>query len=527
MAKGDVARHRAKQRDARPDQYRRSRDHQSVDAARREKSLNGDPAVNISVFEAARFELIYNSGGRVSARHFQDITLGAGLRWSALQSGKTPLPTSPVLRINLKAEKGSSTLKRLFFFSACLVIALALILNWASGQQMFEGQLEIVHFKAPELPPPALINSPPPMNAAGPQAPQQPLQPGAGPGIPPPQPAPDSQPAPSFGSNGITWINSSPLTMKKLRGKVVLIDFWEYTCINCIRTLDTNKKWYARYHSDGFVIIGVHDPEFSIAFSVANARKAIERFKLTYPIVVDDDRVIWNEYHSDSWPNRFLIDANGYVRYHRSGEGGDSAFEHAIQQLLEQAHPGLKFTADAVPPPEDDFSPGCGIPTGEMYVGDWYGRGVLANPEGYHDGQTVNYKLPAAVDDGRVVLAGRWESVADGLVYRGKKGASGSELEMRYHARELYAVINVSRGHPERLYVTQDGQDLTKQDAGVDVQFDSQGHSYIEARAPRMYYVVSNPAFGSHTLALKPTAPGITIDSFTFGNNCQTDFSHL
>ncbi|MGH9445279.1 MAG: redoxin domain-containing protein [Terriglobia bacterium] len=415
-------------------------------------------------------------------------------------------------------------MKRLFFFSACLVIALALVWNWASGQQMFEGQLEIVHFKAPELPPPALINAPPPMNQA---APQPPLQPAGAPGVPP-QTVQNSQPAPSFHSNGITWINSSPLTMKKLRGKVVLIDFWEYTCINCIRTLGTNKKWYARYHRYGFEIIGVHDPEFSIAFSVANARKAIKRFNLTYPIVVDDDRLIWNEYHSDSWPNRFLIDANGYVRYHRSGEGGDSAFEQAIQQLLEQAHPGLKFPAsDAVPPPENAFAPGCGIPTGEMYVGDWYGRGVLANSKGYHDRRVLNYKLPASVDDGRAVLAGKWETFPDGMTYRGKKGASGGELEMRYHARELYSVINVSRGHPERLYITQDGKDLTKQNAGVDVQFDAQGRSYIEVRAPRMYYVVSNPAFGSHSVVLTPTAPGITINSFTFGNNCQTHFAHL
>jgi peroxiredoxin len=319
--------------------------------------------------------------------------------------------------------------------------------------------------------------------------------------------------------------------MRKLRGQVVLIDFWEYTCINCIRTFDTNRKWYDRYHRYGFQIIGVHDPEFGIAFSVKNARQAVKRFELPYPIVVDDDRLIWNEYHSNSWPNRFLIDAKGYVRYHRAGEGGDSAFEQAIRHLLQEAHPGLRFPGDdAVPAPENAFSPACGITTPEMYVGDWYGRGILANPEGYRLGKTVNYRLPNAVGDGRVVLKGKWETYHGGMTYRGKKekkGTSAGQLEMRYHARELYSVINVSRGHQERLYITQDGSNLTKENKGVDVQFDAQGRSYIEVREPRMYYLVSNPAFGSHTVVLTPTAPGITINSFTFGNNCQTRFSHL
>jgi peroxiredoxin len=353
----------------------------------------------------------------------------------------------------------------------------------------------------------------------------------ARPAVPGEAPGSNSQPQPSYTSNGITWINSPPLTMRKLRGQVVLIDFWEYTCINCIRTFDTNRKWYDRYHRYGFQIIGVHDPEFGIAFSVKNARQAVKRFELPYPIVVDDDRLIWNEYHSNSWPNRFLIDAKGYVRYHRAGEGGDSAFEQAIRHLLQEAHPGLRFPGDdAVPAPENAFSPACGITTPEMYVGDWYGRGILANPEGYRLGKTVNYRLPNAVGDGRVVLKGKWETYHGGMTYRGKKekkGTSAGQLEMRYHARELYSVINVSRGHPERLYITQDGSNLTKENKGVDVQFDAQGRSYIEVREPRMYYLVSNPAFGSHTVVLTPTAPGITINSFTFGNNCQTRFSHL
>lgn len=419
-----------------------------------------------------------------------------------------------------------------------IVIFLAGIALSAAPPQTFEGQLEEVNYKAPEfpretMPAPSPLNQPMTAERGVPAGPVPTPQVGP-PSGPPPSPstspeATQSQPQAAFGSTGITWINSRPLTMERLRGKVVLIDFWEYTCINCIRTFATNKRWYERYRRDGFVLIGVHDPEFDIAYSVKNVRAAVKRFGLPYPIVVDDKFEIWNLYHSNSWPNRFLIDAKGNVRYHRVGEGGDSAFEHAIQKLLEEAHPGLKFPAsETIPPDKDAFSPACGVPTSEMYVGDWSGRGVLANAKGYDDGKTIDYKLPSSVEDGRVALEGKWRTEKSGMTYREKKkGTENGELEMRYHARELYSVMNVAHGHPSRLYILQDGKNLTRQNKGVDVQFDAQGRSYIEVREPRMYYLVQNPAFGSHTVVLKPSAPGITINSFTFGNNCQTDFPHL
>ena len=326
--------------------------------------------------------------------------------------------------------------------------------------------------------------------------------------------------------------------MSGLRGKVVLIDFWEYTCINCIRTFAENKLWYERYHKYGFEIIGVHDPEFDIAYPVRNVRAAVKRFGLPYPVVVDDWFRIWRAYHNSSWPNRFLIDAKGYIRYDRVGEGGDSAMEHAIQKLLKEAHPGLKFPASyTISPPEDAFAPSCGISTPEMYVGHMHGRGILANPQGYRKGKTLDYKLPPEIEDGHAAVSGRWETdegrdpdQSNGMIYRGKKkgnGPSGDELEMRYHARELYAVMNVEYGHPSRVYIRQDGKDLTARDKGVDVKFDSQGHSYIEVREPRMYYLVANPTFGSHKVELFPTRAGLTINSFTFGNNCQVNFPHL
>ena len=337
-------------------------------------------------------------------------------------------------------------------------------------------------------------------------------------------------PAPGADVSGTTWINSPPLTMSGLRGKVVLIDFWEYTCINCVRTFAQNKTWYERYKKYGFEIIGVHAPEFDIAYPVENVRAATKRFGLPYPVVADHWFTIWKSYKNNSWPSRFLVDAKGQVRLHLNGEGSDDKFERLIQKLLIEAHPDLKFPDSyAVAPEADAFAPRCGPQTKEMYVGNWFDSGALANREGYHNGKTLAYQLPENVSEGRVILGGRWESEKNGMIYRGKQaGADGKDrLVMRYTAREMYSVMNVACGKPSRVYIQQDGKDLTAADKGVDVQLDAQGHSYLDIKEPRMYYLIQNPTLGSHRVTLIPTEPGFTVNSFVFGNNCQTDFPHL
>ena len=399
-----------------------------------------------------------------------------------------------------------------------------------------DSGLRAMHVRAPEFPPPS---SPAAQTIAGPGIPSpQALPPTAtvspsGPGGMATSPS-GIQPVggPPNSIRGVTWINSPPLTMKELRGKVVMIDFWDYTCINCIRTFPENRKLWDRYHRDGFVLIGVEDAEFSSAAPVERAREAVKRFGLPYPNVVDADFQIWNAYANHFWPNVFLIDAYGYIRYNHPGEGAENEIERAIQELLKEARPGQEFpgsnslTADA-----DASAPGCGgATTPEMYVGDWSGRGVLANPEGYHDHKTVEYSRQDTVEDGRVSLTGRWETARDGMIYRGKhKGDEPGEDRaiLEYHARELYSVMNLARGRETRLYVMQDGKYLTAGNKGADVEIDSKGRSYIEVRTPRMYYLVQNSHFGSHRVELYPAADGLMINSFTFGNDCQTDFEHL
>ncbi|HUO34783.1 MAG TPA: redoxin domain-containing protein [Candidatus Acidoferrum sp.] len=332
--------------------------------------------------------------------------------------------------------------------------------------------------------------------------------------------------APDF-SHDAVWIDAGsagakvPHSIKGYRGHVLLVDFWEYTCINCIRDFSVLKRWYAKYHPYGFDIVGVHYGEFNIGFSVNNVREAAKRFRLPWPVVADIHGSIWNAYQSDAWPNRYLIDQNGDIVLHIEGETGDRTMEEKIRELLAVSHPEV----DKIPldPPEDTFAPKCGITTDETYVGDWFGRGALENSQGYRDGAVIDFHPTRAPDDGGVMLSGKWRTDHDGVT----SDAPSGKAELRYHARSVYSVLSLADAKkPVRVYLLQDGKPIPKSDAGVDVQFDAKG-SYLEVSEPRMYYLIKNTAFGSHLLTLQPQAPGLTLHSFTYGNDCQQDFQQL
>lgn len=344
------------------------------------------------------------------------------------------------------------------------------------------------------------------------------------------EPAPP-WPEPGPETSGTTWINSEPLTWEDLRGKVVLVDFMEYTCINCIRTFDDNLRLWRRYRDRGFTIVGVHAPEFEVAYEVENVRRAVERFGLDYPVVVDNWFRIWKAYDSHIWPNRFLVDHTGTIRYHKAGEGADAALEEAIRELLREADPGVAFPDSMeIPEPENAFADACGRTTAEIYAGIWHGRGSLANEAWYRPGEVVDYELPSQLSDGSMVLRGPWETNMNGMIYRGNQSPGTPEpdqLSIAYTAREVYAVMNVARaGEPTRIYISQDGRWLARENAGVDVRFDGEGRSYLFVDEPRMYYLVSNPRMGQHFINLVPVQSGLMVNAFTFGNDCQIDFPH-
>lgn len=330
--------------------------------------------------------------------------------------------------------------------------------------------------------------------------------------------------APNFSSDA-EWIdtgaagNKVPHSIKGYRGRVLLVDFWEYTCINCIRDFRIVKRWYAKYHTDGFDVVGVHFGEFAMGYNAGNVRDAAKRFQLPWPVVADLQGTIWRAYHSDVWPNRYLIDQNGDIVLHIEGEGNDRPMEEKIRELLVKTHPDVNQIP--IDPPEDTFAPSCGVTTDETYVGDWFGRGAIANSKSYkNNGEVTDFRPEGAPSDGKVTLSGRWTTQHDGATSADKRG----EAQLRYHARSVYAVLSVANPKkPVRVNLLQDGKPLDPSEAGVDVHSDSRG-SYLEVSEPRMYYLVKNAASSSHLIALQPEASDFALHSFTYGNNCQQDF---
>lgn len=336
--------------------------------------------------------------------------------------------------------------------------------------------------------------------------------------------AQEPQKAPNFSSDAI-WLDTGeagrkvPHSIKGYQGSVLLIDFWEYTCINCIRDFSVLKRWYRKYHPYGFDIVGVHFGEFAMGYNENNVRDAAQRFELPWPVVADVKGSIWRAYHSDVWPNRYLIDQTGDIVMHIEGEGNNEPMEKKIRELLAAKHPEVNQIP--LDPPEATFAPSCGICTDETYVGDWFGRGAIANPKAYsNNGLPTDFHSTGQPADGKVVFSGHWTTQQDGVTSDDKHG----EAQLRYHARSVYAVLSVEDPKkPVRVDLLQDGKPLDQGSAGVDVHFDAQG-SYVDVTTPRMYYLVKNPAFGSHLLTLQPQTRGFALHSFTYGNNCQQDF---
>ena len=339
-------------------------------------------------------------------------------------------------------------------------------------------------------------------------------------------------PAPDFTGSKV-WINSGPLSLpKQLKGKVVLVDFWEYTCINCIRTLPALKRIYTRYHPYGFEIVGAHAPEFDFATKPENVSIGVKRQRIPWPVVVDSDFSIWRSYDSNSWPNKFLIDARGTIVRQHAGEGGYAELERQIRDELRKRNPRLSFPASwTIPPDTDDFNPSrCGTMSEETYVGTQRGSswgGAIANKEGFQPGKTVLYSsMPTTVPRG-FSAHGLWKNEKDDFEHARATTEPKDWIGITYRGAEVYVVMNLHKGASARVYVTRDRKPVPAGKRGVDVQADARGRTYIDLREGRMYYAIQNEDMAAHELRLAPNDAGVAINSFTFGNRCLTRFDRL
>jgi thiol-disulfide isomerase/thioredoxin len=323
-------------------------------------------------------------------------------------------------------------------------------------------------------------------------------------------------PAPEF-PKGVTWLNSPPLTLKQLHGKVVLVDFWEYTCVNCIRTLPYVKEWERRYRDKGLVIVGVHTPEFVFAKQIKNVRKAAAGFGLKYPLAVDSDYKIWNAYHNQYWPAKYLIDKNGILRSTHFGEGDYGNTEAKLQTLLKEINPHVALPAvlEALRP-EDSDGAVCYPVTPELYAGSL--RGEVGSRLTGHGGTL--YQDPREHEDGVIYPHGAWVQGPESLLHARPTVSPQDYVALKYHALGANAVLKPERGKPIRLEVEQDGQPVARADRGEDLRYDSAGRSYVLVDQPRMYRLAKNAKFGSHEIKLLAMDEGLGLYSFTF-TSCQ------
>lgn len=313
---------------------------------------------------------------------------------------------------------------------------------------------------------------------------------------------------------GRMWFNSSPLSFHQLRGRVVLVDFWDYTCVNCIRTLPYIQAWHERYGNKGLTVIGVHTPEFTFAQYESNVERGIREFGLTYPIVVDNDREIWKAFANRYWPTKYLLDKDGYLRYAHFGEGAYRECEEVIRELLREANSTLAFPPLMEPVrAEDRDGAVCYPPSGELYLGN--ARGRIGNPGGFQEDAIADYALPETLVENCFYANGRWASTAE---YFEAAGEGEHRIVLRYQATGVNLVMAAPRGSVCDVVILLDGNPLTRAQKGNDTRFrttETGEESYVAVQQPRMYSLLKHAEFGEHVLELRcPT--GTAMFAFTF-----------
>jgi cytochrome c biogenesis protein CcdA/thiol-disulfide isomerase/thioredoxin len=298
------------------------------------------------------------------------------------------------------------------------------------------------------------------------------------------------------------WFNTPgdrPLSLQQLRGRVVLIDFWTYTCINCIRTLPYVTAWDRRYRDEGLTVIGVHTPEFPFEREAGNVADAIDQNGIEYPVVQDNEYGTWNAWGNQYWPAKYLIDTRGRVRYAHFGEGEYGKTEAAIRELLAEAghQPGARAEAHAE-------TPSAGVTTPESYLG---ASRALRFVNGSISPGTQDFTASAdEVPDDGLAYEGRWRIGFDDAT-----ALAGGRLDLNFGARRVFLVLGSRGGQPRPLRVLLDGKPLPQRFAGTDVQ---DGVATVSDQ--RLYRLVELPSAQRHLLTLE-FAPGISGYAFTFG----------
>lgn len=308
------------------------------------------------------------------------------------------------------------------------------------------------------------------------------------------------------------WLNSPPLTAAGLRGKVVLVDFWTYSCINCLRALPYVEQWYARYKDHGLVVIGVHSPEFAFEKDSANVRRAVAQLGVAYPVALDNRFAIWQGFNNNYWPAHYFIDTAGHIRAHHFGEGSYAESEQTIRGLLQDAgYRDLPAVGSATGPAASGVQAAAGaqVQSPETYVG--YGRAErFVSPEGAARDRAAGYTAPPALALNQWALTGRWTVEPERAVLASAPGT----ISFRFLARDLHLVLGAgAAGRRIRFRVRLDGA-APGANHGMDV--DADGNGVVDGQ--RLYQLIRQTgAVGEHTFTIEFLDGGVQAYAFTFG----------
>lgn len=313
---------------------------------------------------------------------------------------------------------------------------------------------------------------------------------------------------PSF-AGGVTWLNSPPLTPEQLRGKVVVVDFWTYSCINCLRALPYVRAWAEKYRDHGLVVIGVHAPEFAFERDENNVRRAVRDLGVDYPVVLDNNFAIWRGFNNQFWPAHYFADAQGRIRHHHFGEGEYAESERVIQRLLAEA--GYQSVPTGIVDPRAE---GVGVAADqetlqspETYIG-YERRENFVSPERARNVSTA-FSSPASLQTNQWSMTGQWTVGAQNATL----DRAGGAIRFRFHARDLHLVLGpAANGRPVRFRVTIDGRppgDAHGMDAGA------AGNGVI--REQRLYQLVRGGGAGDRTFQIEFLDSGAQAFAFTFG----------
>jgi cytochrome c biogenesis protein CcdA/thiol-disulfide isomerase/thioredoxin len=321
--------------------------------------------------------------------------------------------------------------------------------------------------------------------------------------------AADSRMAPPM-TGATHWLNSPPLDDSMLRGKVVLVDFWTYSCINCLRTLPYLKAWDEKYRAQGLVIIGVHAPEFAFEKDLHNVQHAVRELGITYPVALDNEYAIWNAYRNEYWPAHYLIDAQGRIRHQHFGEGAYRETELMIQILLKEAHQDLALSKELVQVSGTGATAAAADTrrSPETYLG-FTRQENFSSPESVQWDTTARYSFPRKLKLDQWALSGDWQITKESALLQ----APGGAISYRFQGRDLHLVLGSHSGKPVRFKVTLDGA-APGRDHGVDI--DAQGNGVI--REQRLYQLIrQSERIKNRTFHIEFLDTDAEAFAFTFG----------